>query len=593
MRSPTPITKEPELAPNAEPVKVTSEETAAQLRQLMIEVVNNGTGTAASVPGVQVAGKTGTAELGPAALEEGETLEEGEDPEQELDAWFTGFAPASNPKLVAAALVVQAEGDGGTIAAPIVQQVLAGRAVGMRRALATVVCALTLPAAAHAGVGEFGLEYEQTTALATSAPEQVVVDSPLPCGAGFPGTSLLGGGSAFENGEFGDVQTSSSAPVKSTGEPPVDSWQAVGDVLGGTGGTFSQTQVCGTIPQVVYSHRRDRVHKHFYVVMPIGCPGRSRIVGGGAYVSAPLGDSRVVDGYPARMYGKGVPNTWRTIIENTSDEGFKATGYAICSRTPGFIYRAKRFKAAAGERVTASAACPDGTYAVSGGVSFSTRPEKQALVASTFAGTPGAYDAWVGTVDNLSTERVPGEVHAIAIPEPTWPLEADALVEARRRVHVEHPHRDLAVVAKTVLDAGRHQHERSGAGDRLLAGVHEGHLALEDVERVVLGIVDVRLEHAPGLDLDDRQVEARRVGGTGEKLDVADPVPLSGRDDDRTRLVAHSGNPIAAATTTRAPPMTAIRPPTVAVAWASAAPAIDAAAPIPSRVHHPPPGRLR
>ncbi len=103
---------------------MTSEETAAQLRQLMIEVVNNGTGLAGAIPGVQVAGKTGTAELGPAALEPGQELRPGEEPAQELDAWFTAFAPASAPKLAAAALVVQAEGDGGEIAAPIVAQVL-------------------------------------------------------------------------------------------------------------------------------------------------------------------------------------------------------------------------------------------------------------------------------------------------------------------------------------------------------------------------------------------------------------------------------------------------------------------------------------
>jgi cell division protein FtsI/penicillin-binding protein 2 len=123
-RSPTPIVEEEALAPSDQEVRVTSPETAAELRRLMIEVVNNGTGAAAAIPGVQVAGKTGTAELGPAALEEGETLEEGEEPPQELDAWFTAFAPASKPKLAAAALVVEAEGDGGEIAAPIVQQVL-------------------------------------------------------------------------------------------------------------------------------------------------------------------------------------------------------------------------------------------------------------------------------------------------------------------------------------------------------------------------------------------------------------------------------------------------------------------------------------
>lgn len=124
MRSPTPIVKEPDLAPEAEPVRVTSEQTAGLLRQLMIKVVTEGTGTAAALPGIEVAGKTGTAELGPKALEPGQELGPGEEPEQEIDAWFTAFAPASAPRLAAAAMVVNASGDGGTVAAPIVRAVL-------------------------------------------------------------------------------------------------------------------------------------------------------------------------------------------------------------------------------------------------------------------------------------------------------------------------------------------------------------------------------------------------------------------------------------------------------------------------------------
>jgi peptidoglycan glycosyltransferase len=123
LRSATPIVTEPELRPDAKPVRVTSEQTANLLRQLMIRVVTEGTGTAAAIPGVQVAGKTGTAELGP-DLSADQDLGPGEEPEQKIDAWFTGFAPATQPQLVAAALVVDADGDGGTVAAPIVRQVL-------------------------------------------------------------------------------------------------------------------------------------------------------------------------------------------------------------------------------------------------------------------------------------------------------------------------------------------------------------------------------------------------------------------------------------------------------------------------------------
>jgi cell division protein FtsI/penicillin-binding protein 2 len=124
-RMPTPIAKDPALQSDAEPVEVTPPKTAATIRDLMIQVVANGTGTAAALPGIQVAGKTGTAELGPAALEPGEELEPDEEVPQELDAWFIAFAPAADPKLAVAVMVVNAEGDGGEIAAPIARDILA------------------------------------------------------------------------------------------------------------------------------------------------------------------------------------------------------------------------------------------------------------------------------------------------------------------------------------------------------------------------------------------------------------------------------------------------------------------------------------
>jgi penicillin-binding protein A len=120
VRSPTPLVTDSTLEPAAGAVRVTSAQTTTTLRELMIRVVTSGTGTAAALPGVQVAGKTGTAELGAKALEPGQST-----PEQNVDAWFTGFAPASKPKLAVAAMVVNASGDGGTVAAPIVRQVLA------------------------------------------------------------------------------------------------------------------------------------------------------------------------------------------------------------------------------------------------------------------------------------------------------------------------------------------------------------------------------------------------------------------------------------------------------------------------------------
>ena len=127
-RQPTPIVRGPGVGPDADPVQVTSERTAMTVRDLMIGVVESGTGTAADLTEFQVAGKTGTAELGPKALEPGEEPPDpasDEEPEQELDAWFAAFAPAREPRLAIAVMIVNSEGDGGEIAAPIAREVLA------------------------------------------------------------------------------------------------------------------------------------------------------------------------------------------------------------------------------------------------------------------------------------------------------------------------------------------------------------------------------------------------------------------------------------------------------------------------------------
>jgi penicillin-binding protein A len=128
MRSPTALVTDSDLAPDAEPVEVTSEEIAGTVTDLMLEVVRSGTGIAGAVPGVEVAGKTGTAELGPDSPSEGDAPPaEGEEPEQKLDAWFSAFAPAGSPELAIGVMVVDSEGDGGEVAAPIASQVLASK----------------------------------------------------------------------------------------------------------------------------------------------------------------------------------------------------------------------------------------------------------------------------------------------------------------------------------------------------------------------------------------------------------------------------------------------------------------------------------
>jgi peptidoglycan glycosyltransferase len=122
-REPTPIVKDPGLQSDAKPVQVTSKENAKVLTGLMRAVVTSGTGVAADIPGIQVAGKTGTAELGPKPGQPPAPPGQENTVKQIVDGWFIAFAPAQNPKLAIAVMLIDASGDGGTTAAPIARNI--------------------------------------------------------------------------------------------------------------------------------------------------------------------------------------------------------------------------------------------------------------------------------------------------------------------------------------------------------------------------------------------------------------------------------------------------------------------------------------
>jgi cell division protein FtsI/penicillin-binding protein 2 len=119
VREPTSIVANPELRPHVQPQRVMSKKLAGEMTELMIGVVTEGTGFAGAIPQAQVAGKTGTAELGPKPGQENS-----EHPEQIKDAWFAAFAPADKPKLAVGVLLIEAEAAGGEVAAPIASEVL-------------------------------------------------------------------------------------------------------------------------------------------------------------------------------------------------------------------------------------------------------------------------------------------------------------------------------------------------------------------------------------------------------------------------------------------------------------------------------------
>jgi cell division protein FtsI/penicillin-binding protein 2 len=119
VREPTSIVANKKLRPDAKPVRVMSKKISDELTELMIGVVTGGTGTAGAIPQAQVAGKTGTAELGPRPGEENSPH-----PQQRKDAWFAAFAPAEDARLAIGVLLIEAEAAGGEVAAPAASEVL-------------------------------------------------------------------------------------------------------------------------------------------------------------------------------------------------------------------------------------------------------------------------------------------------------------------------------------------------------------------------------------------------------------------------------------------------------------------------------------
>jgi peptidoglycan glycosyltransferase len=97
------------ISPKAQSV-VMHPSTAAALTTMMEAVVDEGTGTSAQIPGVRVAGKTGTAET-----QIGAAIN---------NVWFIAFAPAQKPTVAVAVTLEHVPGQGGAFAAPVAKQVM-------------------------------------------------------------------------------------------------------------------------------------------------------------------------------------------------------------------------------------------------------------------------------------------------------------------------------------------------------------------------------------------------------------------------------------------------------------------------------------
>lgn len=106
------------LTKNPEPVelyRITNGEIAGQVKKMMQEVVDHGTGKNARIRGINVAGKTGTAENELTGKEENKE-----------HTWFIGFAPVEDPQIAVAVILEYSGSTGGKTAAPIARELMEG-----------------------------------------------------------------------------------------------------------------------------------------------------------------------------------------------------------------------------------------------------------------------------------------------------------------------------------------------------------------------------------------------------------------------------------------------------------------------------------
>jgi hypothetical protein len=293
---------------------------------------------------------------------------------------------------------------------------------------ATVVCACALaPGTAGAGEvsGDLALSYTGTTDSWFMPPSRDDHRTYDPCSGA---QRLVGMGGAVRESAppapntsgfaLGKAYTTGIEPFdQSPGAPVPDSTQHTADNLFKVDNDLQlvESTTCAESPgELSYPDAEKQSARRGRTSLKVACPGGKHVLSGGGVASGPFRSQRLVSSAPfdSGDAGSAPDDGWKVVVDNLKRKRRAITANAICSSVGGVSYESGGFRAKKRARKHVEIACPDGEFAISGGVSHRGPYGKATLVASIL---PVPFDGrgWVVEVDNLTRERTAGRAFAI------------------------------------------------------------------------------------------------------------------------------------------------------------------------------------
>ena len=153
---------------------------------------------------------------------------------------------------------------------------------------------------------------------------------------------------------------------------------------------------------------RSRAQKRSRNVAKVACGSDRHVISGGGLASGPFRSQRLVTSAPfdSKDAGKKPDDGWRVAVDNLKRKRHQIEAYAICSEVSGISYVRDAFGAKKRARTHIDLDCPDGEFALGGGVTHDIACRKVTLVRVALRGVSGLR-RMVRRVDSLSRGSAP------------------------------------------------------------------------------------------------------------------------------------------------------------------------------------------